>query len=376
MKLRTLKALRYRSLMDFEIQLRSLNLLIGRNAAGKSNILDALRFLSEAMQEKDFLGPVLGRGNFVQLAWKGEEAQEIELETEFENDNHTFWWRVRLRRRARDFEVDEESLHRGGLGARPEELLRSRRGTGSWYSESGRVPLSITSTGCALAAAAADESFPGGEVARFVREWGFFDPSPGYLRLATVARDEGKRLDTFGRNLAGRLYEISQKDPAIFKRIVEAVRAVLGVPDEVEPRISEDGDVYFLQNEANLMFRVHQKGVSAGTLRMLALMTALLGETEASLVGIEEPENYIHPSALAAFAQYVQEATQGVQVLITTHSPLLLNYLGDPEAVCIVRITDRGTQAKREDNSEGVRRALEESGFGLGDFHETKGFGS
>ena len=108
-------------------------------------------------------------------------------------------------------------------------------------------------------------------------------------------------------------------------------------------------------------------GVSSGTLRMLALMTALHGEPSANLVGIEEPENYVHPSALSSFVEYLLEKREQVQMMITTHSPLLLDFLGDPAAVSVVRRSDNGdTTVARETNPDGVRRALEASGFGLG----------
>jgi predicted ATPase len=108
---------------------------------------------------------------------------------------------------------------------------------------------------------------------------------------------------------------------------------------------------------------------------MLALMTALLGEDDMTLVGIEEPENYVHPNALEAFARYLLLAKDRVQIIITTHSPLLLNFLSAPEAVCIVRRGDRGTEVEREPDPAAVRKALDASGFGLGEFYESKGFG-
>lgn len=185
-----------------------------------------------------------------------------------------------------------------------------------------------------------------------------------------------ERLDLTGRNLAGRLHGLCEKSPTTFRRIVDAVRGVLGVPDELEFRVSEaDGRVYFVQQEAGLRYRVHQVGASSGTLRMLALMTALFGETDYGLVGIEEPENHVHPAALATFAEYLKEASGRVQVLVTTHSPLLLDHLDTPDAVCVVRRGKLGTTVDRESNSDAVSSALRESGFGLGEYHETKGFG-
>ena len=131
-----------------------------------------------------------------------------------------------------------------------------------------------------------------------------------------------------------------------------------------------------MQSEPGLHYPVHQMGVSSGTLRMLALMTALFGEAETNLIGIEEPENHVHPTALASFAGYLLKARDRVQILVTTHSPLLLDSLNEPEAVYVVRHTDQeGTRVSRESNPKAVHQALQASGFGLGEFYETKGFG-
>ena len=151
---------------------------------------------------------------------------------------------------------------------------------------------------------------------------------------------------------------------------------MVGLPSNIEPREAEDR-FYFVQNEPGLEYPVNQMGVSSGTLRMLALMTAILGEADASLLGIEEPENYVHPTALADFVKYIGDFAERKQFLLTTHSPLLLDFLSDPSSVCIVRRdAERGTKVTREKNPEGVRAALDASGFGLGEYYETRGFGS
>lgn len=93
-------------------------------------------------------------------------------------------------------------------------------------------------------------------------------------------------------------------------------------------------------------------------------------------MGIEEPENHLHPSALDAFAAYLRDAATRMQILVTTHSPLLLDHVDDPAAVCVVSRGEQGTEFDREANPEGVKRALQESGFGLGEFLVTKGFGA
>ncbi len=92
--------------------------------------------------------------------------------------------------------------------------------------------------------------------------------------------------------MAETLYTLHRSSPDIFDAVVEATQSVLGLPSSIQPRESDDR-FYFVQNEPGLRFPVHQMGVSSGTLRMLALMTALLAEPETNLVGTEEPENYL-----------------------------------------------------------------------------------
>lgn len=378
MKLLRLKALRYRSLRDEKIPLTDLNLFIGTNASGKSTILDALRFLHEGVLERDFKAPVFSRGGIVHLAWKGEEAREIELLARFDDDGKTYEWLVRLMREGYEFSIQED-VSEVRRPDPPIQLLWADRGRGWWWSgtKGDRVSLAQPATSCALAAAAVDESFPARGVAEFVSRWGFFDPSPFLLRRGWTGLD-ASRFDPYGRNLAERLFALQESSPQVFQQIVSATQSVLGLPSRIDLRESRESEdrVYFVQHEPGLRFPVHQVGASSGTLRMLALMTALFGETKSNLIGIEEPENHVHPTALAAFAEYLLKARDRVQILVTTHSPLLLDFLNDPGAVCVVRHMDQeGTRVTRETNADAVRQALEESGFGLGEFYETKGFG-
>jgi predicted ATPase len=380
MRLISLSARRYRSLRDETIFLTDLNLFIGTNASGKSTILDALRFLQEAVQDRDFVRPVTARGGIVHLAWKGESAHKIDLKIELDHQDSKYEWSIQLARTGHECEGHREDLYQIQTGSPPLHLLQVRSGTGWWWSseKSEQVSLAQPATACALANAAPNTAFRPRAVADFVSRWGFFDPSPFLLRRGWSGLDPN-RFDPFGRNLAERLFALNQVSPDTFERIVAATQSVLGLPTKLELRESRDSEspAYFVQHEPGLQFSVHQIGASSGTLRMLALMTALLGEADRNLIALEEPENYVHPTALASFAEFLLRARDQVQILVTTHSPLLLDFLNDPEAVCVVRhMGDDGTRVLREAYPDAVRQALEASGFGLGEFYETKGFGS
>ena len=374
MRLESLQARSYRSLFDANIALGGLNLFIGANASGKSTILDALRFLSEAVTERDFRGPMFSRGGLIHLAWKGAVASSVELTVRVAASDSVFEWIVRLVRESYDFGVVERvDEHRPGQP--PAQMLQSSHGDGWWWSgERGeKVYLRQSSTSCALAAAAADASFPAHDIAEFIGRWGFFDPNPFLLRRdwSTV---ESPRLDHYGRNLAETLYRL---DDATRQRILEATRAIVGLPEDIQPRLAEDEDrFYFVQQEAGLQYRVHQMGISSGTLRMLALMTALHTSSEAKLIGIEEPENYVHPGALSSLVEYLGDIGENIQLAVTTHSPLVLDALGDPRVVRVVRRDEKRGTVVEDGDAEGVRRALEASGFGLGEYYQTRGFGN
>ena len=370
MKLSSITIKNYRSIRDINIEVGDLTLFIGANASGKSAILDALRFLSEAVRARSFRAPAYSRGGILNMAWKGQDASQVEFTVVVEATKR-FEWVVRLSRDGQDFNVIE-NIREITPGNPPVQLLVSDKGEGWWWSgEEGKgVDLLQEPTICALAAAAADASFPAREVAEFIGKWGFFDPSPFLLRRDWNLPD-AESLDVYGRNLGDTLFNLSDAE---LDKVVEATRSIVGLPTRIEPRESEDRP-YFVQYEPGLRFPVNQMGVSSGTLRVLALMTALYAQSGTALIGIEEPENYIHPSALEAFSVHILDARERVQFMVTTHSPLLLDFLDDPASVKIIKRGDQGTEVVNEAYPEGVRKALQESGFSLGEYHETKGFG-
>ena len=380
MKLSKLSVKNYRSLCGECIEFSNLNLFIGANASGKSTILDALNFLHEGIRLREFKTPVSRRGGMIHLAWKGGHASKIKLVVTLEDEDRSYEWLVRLvKADSYGFNVEEEvSMMRPRH--EPIRLLQSKNGSGWWLSgeeDGAKLKLKQDTMACALTAASANLSFQARDVVEFIDRWGFFDPNPFLLRNDWKSLELG-RFDPYGRNLGETLYTLRQSSPKAFENVVAATQAIIGLPEQIEPRESEsEGHFYFLQNEPGLCHQIHQMGVSSGTLRMLALMTAIFTDSEANLIGMEEPENYVHPMALSAFVEFLLSMRERVQFLVTTHSPLLLDYLDKPEAVRVVqRDGKKGTVVRPQHNLDGVRKALDASGFGLGEFYETKGFGA
>ena len=198
MKLSSITIKSYRSIRDVSIDLGDLTLFIGANASGKSAILDSLRFLSEAVRARDFRVPLFSRGGILNLAWKGQEAGQVELTVVLEDGGKQFEWKVLLVRTLNDFSV-EEDVHEISAEQGRIHLLHSRGGEGFWSggNQPGMVSLQHSATACSLVAASVDASFPAREITDFVARWGFFDPSPFLLRRDWNLPD-AESLDVYG----------------------------------------------------------------------------------------------------------------------------------------------------------------------------------
>jgi predicted ATPase len=378
MRLRQLHLQRYRKARDVTLPFGSIVVLIGPNASGKSNLFDSLRFLANAVLAGDFSVPVLERGGFMNLTWKGEAASRVVLNTTFEDDGVVFKWNVSLEQSKQEFSVHEVVQHYS-TGSPPSNVLENDpNGDKWWWSETSktRERLSLEPTSCALSAAAKNEGFPGRAIYDFVRTWVFADPNPGVLKFPSTP-DRPAYLDFFGRNLAARLRVIKESDPAAFERVRRIVGDITGIKlTQLDVRELDDGRVALSLEEQGLKYRVNQPAISNGVLRVLAFAVALSGADRARLFAVEEPENYVHPTTLRSLVELLISASESSQILVTTHSPLVLDcFMEMPEAIYVVHgPSGQGTTIEHGGTRADILKALEESGFSLGDFWLSRGF--
>jgi predicted ATPase len=181
-------------------------------------------------------------------------------------------------------------------------------------------------------------------------------------------------LGEHGENLASVLREMRREGAAFFPDLIKAMSKV--VPGVHDVQVIQAGGylvvkLKHLVSEAGAdaaWFELSQE--SDGTLRVLGLLTALFQEPSPSLIAIEEPELTIHPGALAVLADILKEAAQRTQIILTTHSPDLIDCLpleslravqsvGGVTAVGIV------TQHQREAVMKGL--------FSAGELHRIEG---
>ncbi|MCI4327957.1 MAG: ATP-binding protein, partial [Thermoplasmata archaeon] len=105
---------------------------------------------------------------------------------------------------------------------------------------------------------------------------------------------------------------------------------------------------------------------------LMELFTVLEMDSRPPLIMIEEPENFVHPGIMENLAESFERATETAQILVTTHSPFLLNRLS-PENVIVVEKIDGETKIHQALDREGVREAANR--LGLGDLWISGGIG-
>jgi predicted ATPase len=142
---------------------------------------------------------------------------------------------------------------------------------------------------------------------------------------------------------------------------------------EIVPGISADNPISVHQVGSYLVVRIkHDQGSgifdlaseSDGTLRLLGLLTALYQNPPLPFIGIEEPEMMIHPKAMGLLCDIIQEVSQRTQVIITTHSPDLINRF----SADMLRIVERNQGITQIGPiEEDKRQVIEDQLFGAGD---------
>ena len=100
------------------------------------------------------------------------------------------------------------------------------------------------------------------------------------------------------------------------------------------------------------------KFASDGTLKMLAYLTLLYDPEPPQLIGIEEPENYLHPRLLPELAEECRNVTGRTQLMVTTHSPFFVNGLSANELWVLYRDIKGYTQAKKAEDMQGIKEFM------------------
>lgn len=343
------------------IELGPLNVLIGPNGSGKSNLIEAIGLMQWAPLELST--PIQLGGGVRDWLWKGSEAvptASVEAVVEHPEGRMPLRYRLAFTERAQRFELTDERIESSGEAAgnsrptlyfgyeggrpvlaaqgkrrelerrdlHPEESILSQRKDPEQYPE-------LTYLG---------EAFVG---IRIYRDWSFEQHKPPRLPQKADVRNDYLLPNV---NNLGLVLNRLRKEPKIKRRMLEELRNLYEGIEDFDVSV-EGGTVQLFLQEGR--FTVPAPRLSDGTLRYLCLLTILCHPSPPPLVCIEEPELGQHPDVLSSLARLLREASERTQLIVTTHSDILVDALTDtPEVVVVCEKHEGATSMRRLDREE------------------------
>ncbi len=376
----------YRALKDVELRdLTPLTVLLGPNGSGKSTLFDVFSFLAECFQY-GLRHAWDRRGRAKQLRTRGAEGPiVIELKYRERPDLPLITYHLAIDEGAKGPIVKEEWLHwRRKQYGRPFRFLEYHEGQGRAISgempeeDDARVEIPLRSPDL-IAVNTLGQFADHPRVAalrEFITDWYISYLSMDEARIQPEAGPE-RRLSRSGDNLANVVQYLKEQHPERLARIFNLLRRRIPRLEAVQADAMPDGRLLLQIKDAPFEEPVFARFASDGTLKMLAYLTVLHDPDPPQFVGIEEPENFLHPRLLPELAEECRGASARTQLLVTTHSPFFLNGLRPEEVRVLYRDEHGHTQVVRTSDIPGVPEQIAagatlghlwmEGYFGVGD---------
>lgn len=358
-----LRVCNYRALRALELKdLTPLTVLVGPNGSGKSTVFDVFAFLSECfstglrkawdrrgrfkeLRSRDADGPVTFEVKYRETPDRPVVTYHLEIDEDAKGPFVTReWLRWKRGSHGRPFNFLDFSHGEGGVvsgeqpdaeDARVEERLDSRDllavNTLGQLARNPRV----------------------GALRRFITGW--------YLSYLTADNTRGipeagpqERLSTTGDNLPNVIQYLKEQHADRLAEILQTLTGRVPRLENVSAEVLADGRLMLQVKDAPFQRPVMAKFASDGTLKMLAYLSLLYDPEPPQLIGIEEPENQLHPRLLPELAEECRKAAVASQLLVTTHAPFFLNAL-QPREVWVLYRDEKGyTQARRASDMRGI----------------------
>jgi len=358
-----LKVRNFRALRDVEFKnLTPLTVLLGPNGSGKSTVFDVFAFLSDCFQE-GLRKAWDKRGRAKELISRGSEGP-LTIEIKYREPGYPLiTYHLAVAEAGGTPVVVEEwlSWKRGNYG-RPFRFLDYSRGIGRTISgerpddEDTRVDNQLKSPDLlAVNALGQFAEHPRvGALRDFITGW--------YVSYLSAESPRGQpesgpqeRLTKTGDNVANVIQYLLEQHPERLERIFEVLRSRVPRIEKVLAEPMPDGRLLLQIKDAPFVYPILAKFASAGTLKMLQYLVMLYDPNPPPFIGIEEPENFLHPRLLPDLAEECRLAAASTQLLVTTHSPFLLNALKPNEVRILWRDEAGYTHSTCADDIERVR---------------------
>jgi predicted ATPase len=357
----------YKSIANCDIKLGPLTYLVGANGAGKSNFMDALHLVNDAL-----IGSLDNALN--------ERSGLAEVRRRSSGHPNHFGIRLEFRLRSGQrghYAFNVGALAAGGYEVQAEECSVGGKGRGPFFQlEKGKLKRTseatfpaVTADRLALVSASGLEAFR--PVYDALTSMGFYNINPKLVRELQKPQD-GRLMRSSGENIASVIGHLEKNAPDAMVLISRYLQSVVPMVHGVErTQLGPMESLSFRQDVSGSKhpWKFLAMNMSDGTLRALGVLTALFQgnrDHTPSLIGIEEPETALHPAASAALREALQRASEKTQVIVTSHSPDLL----DDESISadMVRaVVSEAGETKIADIDEASRDVLRDKLFSVGE---------
>jgi predicted ATPase len=362
--MRTLEKLtikNFKSIREQTLALGRLNVFIGGNGAGKSNLIEVFRFLREIVNQ-NLAGYVGVKGGADTLLYFGrKETPEMSFRLEFGPSDTVIAYQLILRG------TEDDSL-----------LIKSENVSDYRLGKNDSVvpspPISSFSKESNLKADVSEYSERAFKDLKNYRVYHFHDTSENATVKGVVDLHDNRFLRPQAENLAAFLYWMQQKKPDHFGNVQDTVRQIAPFFDEfrLAPSKLNENKIRLEWKEKGSDAYFNASSLSDGTLRFVCLTTLLLQPELPAMVLLDEPELGLHPAAITLLAEMLSSAATRTQIIVATQSVTLVNQF-EPESVWTV---------DREDNQSVFRHLSQQDmttwldDYGLGELWEKNVLGA
>lgn len=376
----------YRALKSVELkEITPLTVLVGPNGSGKSTVFDVFSFLSECFQF-GLRHAWDRRGRARELRTRGTDGPIVfELKYREYPRQPLITYHLAIEEGPKGPVVAEEWLQwRRASKGKPFRFLDYREGQGRAISGEKpdeldkRIEIPLRSPDL-IAVNTLGQFAEHPRVAalrEFITDW-----YVSYLAIDdTRSQPEAgpqERLSRTGDNLANVIQYLKEQHPDRLEQVFTTLRRRVPRLERVDAEPMADGRLLLQIKDAPFEQPILSRFASDGTLKMLAYLVVLFDPEPPQFIGIEEPENFLHPRLLSGLAEECRAASERTQLLVTTHSPDFLNNMRPEEVRVLYRDTQGYTQSRRTSEIPGVPDFVAagaslghlwmEGHFGLGD---------
>lgn len=353
-RLQSVRIRNFKAIVDSKtVKLGALTAFIGNNGAGKSSLIEALETYQSIV--RDGLDVAMQRWLGIEHArHKGQEAKERRGELvnpiSFELAIGT------SPRKVRRVELDANNDPAANRMFIAQERISSLDGT--WLERNKIGAMQSYGEGRSIISAPMPDF---ADEARHILDWQFLTLSPERMGLPVPQQRTGGgvRLARDGSNIADFLLDLRRQDQNAFDGIVETMSYVLPYAKDIQPSLTSseiERKAWLQLTEAG--FKVPGWMLSTGTLRLLALLALLRHPKPPSLIVVEEIENGLDPRSIHLIVEEIRNAVLDgtTQVILTTHSPYLLDLLTLDHLVLVERDAKGQPRFLRPADNENLQR--------------------